>query len=777
MKNIEVLSPVGDVDSFYMAVKSGCDAVYMGLPKFNARMRAENITLENLPALVEYAHLKDVKVYITLNTLLSNAEIVDAVTLVGKCLESKVDAFIVQDLGLISVLKKCFPGIILHGSTQLGVHNVRGAIVAKKLGLSRVVLSREVTIKDIREIAESVDIQLEVFVQGANCICFSGNCYLSSLKCGASGNRGECKQLCRLPYVLSSSSKELKGYTLSPRDNCMLSALKDLIDAGVVSLKIEGRLRHLGYVGVATNVYRHAVDKLTGKCLDEAEYKSNKSSKFSATRESANTCDILASDASGQTKLVSCDSVNATLEDIDIDRYTKALKKVFSRGEYVCGYNHSNNIIDPKNNNHMGELIGKVTACKPFKDIYKITIATQNHLHTGDGLKFESAGSITSLGVGNVEIVDGKQVVFGKNNVVVGSNVYLALDTEFENSIEDLSLYRDLDVTVVANANAPIEVRVVCGDSVFEYRGDIVESAKTRAITEQNIAMQFGKVDKNIFGNINYHIETKNAFISLSSLNEIRRMAFDYIRTDILSRYNKKNDIIDIADDKLDAVCNSNFIKSLIGKSERCVSFDRLAFVSENANIAKLSTQFDALILDPEVYSEKIVGSFLNDYKKFFDAPLIINLPIIARGDDLKIIESIVEKYKLQDVVFVANNIYGLSFDDVRLWAGYGLNIVNDYSADLCAKFGASEIIASVEKWCNRLPDTYKLGFCPSYMTLTSCPVKLLYGSDCSSCKYDKKVTYSGTVGKFRVRRVKIASCYFELVEDRDCKDGIIDLR
>ncbi len=775
MKNIEVLSPVGDVDSFCVAVKSGCDAVYMGLPKFNARMRAENITLENLPGLVEYAHLKDVKVYITLNTLLSNSEIVDAVALVGKCLESKVDAFIVQDLGLISVLKKCFPGIVLHGSTQLGVHNVRGAIVAKKLGLSRVVLSREVIIKDIREIADSVDIELEVFVQGANCICFSGNCYLSSLKCGASGNRGECKQLCRLPYVLSSSSKELKGYTLSPRDNCMLSELKHLIDAGVVSLKIEGRLRHLGYVGVATNVYRHAVDKLTGKCLNEAEYKSNKLSKCSATKECANTCNI--SDTSGQTKLVGCDNANATLEDMDIGRYTNALKKVFSRGEYVCGYNHSNNIIDPKNNNHMGELIGKVTSCRPFKDIYKIIIDTQKRLHTGDGLKFESSGSIVSLGVGNVEIVDGKQVVFGKNNVVVGSNVYLTLDTEFENSIENLSLYRDLDVTVVANANSPLEVKVVCGDSVFEYMGDVVESAKTRAITEQNIAMQFGKVDKNFFGNINYHIETNNAFVSLSCLNEIRRMALDYIRADILNRYNRKNSIVAITDDQLEEAYNSNFIKNLIGKSERHVSFDRLAFVSENTNISKLSTQFDALILDPEVYSEKVIGSFLNEYKKFFDAPLIINLPIIARGADLKIIEGIVEKYKLQDVVFVANNIYGLSFDDVRLWAGYGLNIVNDYSADLCAKFGASEIMGSVEKWCNRLPDTYKLGFCPSYMTLTSCPVKLLYGSDCSNCKYDKKVTYSGTVGKFRVRRVKIASCYFELIEDRACKDGITDLR
>ena len=771
MKCIEVLSPVGDVNSFYMAVKSGCNAVYMGLPKFNARMRAENITLENLQALVDFAHLKNVKVYITLNTLLTNSEIIDAVALVGKCLEAHVDAFIVQDLGLISVLKRCFPDIVLHGSTQLGVHNVRGAVVAKKLGLSRIVLSREVTIKDIREISKTVDIELEVFVQGANCICFSGNCYLSSLKCGASGNRGECKQLCRLPYYLSSNDKELNGYALSPRDNCMLSKLADLIDAGVVSLKIEGRLRHIGYVGIATNVYRHAVDKLTGRGLDK------KKSKITKSSECIKTSDILASGALEQTKSKCGDFTNNSLIDLDIELYTKALKKVFSRGEYVAGYFDGNNIIDSKHNNHMGEFIGKVVSCKPFKDIFKIAIDTPKILHKGDGLKFELSKSITSLGVGNVDIIDGKQVVFGKTHVVVGSNVYLSLDAEFEKSIEDLSEYRELDISVVANAGLPLVVKFACGDSVFEYSGDIVKSAKTKAITEQNIVEQFGKVDKTIFGKINYDIDTNNAFVSLSTLNDIRRRAVDFIKTDILAKYNKKNRLIDMSEDQLNIVCNPGCLKKILTTNDRSVSFQRLAFVCENTNISKLNLQFDALILDPEVYSEDVIGKFIEEYKKYFDSPLIINLPIIARTDDLKLLEDIVEKFKSKNVIFVANNIYGLSFEGVKLWAGYGLNIVNDYGADLCAKFGASEIISSVEKWCNRLQGTYKLGFCPSIMTLTSCPVKLLYECDCTNCKYSRTIEYKGTTGSFCVRRVKLANCYFQLVEDRPCKDGIIDLR
>ena len=264
MKRFEVLSPAGDIENFKVAIKSGADAVYFGLNKFNARLKADNISLDNLQELVGYAHLKGVKTYVTINTLVSNSELKELVAMVGKCLECGVDAFIVQDYGVISVLKSVYPDIVLHGSTQLGVHNVHGAKVAKSLGLSRVVLSREVTIEDIREIKNSVDIELEVFVQGAMCVCFSGNCYLSSLKFGASGNRGLCKQLCRLPYEMTNGKSKKTGYMLSPRDNCMLDYLQELCDIGVESFKIEGRLRRAGYVATATRVYRQAIDSITG---------------------------------------------------------------------------------------------------------------------------------------------------------------------------------------------------------------------------------------------------------------------------------------------------------------------------------------------------------------------------------------------------------------------------------------------------------------------------------------------------------------------------------
>ncbi|MGN0961053.1 MAG: peptidase U32 family protein, partial [Christensenellales bacterium] len=372
----EVLSPAGDLNSFYTAIEAGADAVYFGLNKFNARMKADNISLNNLQEVVGFAHLKNVKVYVTLNTLVSTGEMKELIAMVEECLKAGVDAFIVQDYGVIGVLKKVFPNIVLHGSTQLGVHNVRGARVAKNLGLSRVVLSREVRLEDIKEISQNVDIELEVFVQGAMCVCFSGNCYLSSLKCGASGNRGECKQLCRLKYTMSDNSKSISGYTISPRDNCMLSRLKELMELGVASFKIEGRLRRKGYVNIATRTYREALDNIFNNAPNDE--KTMKSS----------------------------------------------LSKVFSRGEFIEGYFNGNNIIDIKNNNHIGEKIGKVLNCTKFKDIYRIEIFTSVKLNPNDGLKFINGDKVYSLGVGNIDFIDNKTIIYGKNYIPINSIVY-----------------------------------------------------------------------------------------------------------------------------------------------------------------------------------------------------------------------------------------------------------------------------------------------------------------------------------------------------------------
>lgn len=752
MGKIEVLSPVGDKAGFFESIRSGADAVYMGLPKFNARMKAENITLEDLPNLIRYAHLKNVKVYITMNTILKNSEISQAVAMAGECLKAGVDAFIVQDLGLISSLRSDYPDIVLHGSTQLGIHNVLGAKVAKDLGLTRVVLSRECTLKDIADIKKNVDIELEVFVQGANCICFSGNCYLSSVKCGASGNRGECKQLCRLPYVLSDGKKSVQGYTLSPRDNCLLDNLQELISLGVSSLKIEGRLRNIGYIKVATFIYRKAVDGI---------YNGEKANITSAK---------------------------------------SLLKRVFARGEYVSGYNDGNNIIDVENNNHLGVKIGRVKSVSRFKDIYKICIQKEDVsqdfcLQIGDGLKFKNGNDIISLGVGNVELKNNNIYVYGKNKVVIGSDVYLSKDITLENTAIDLSQYRTLEIKAKVIAGENIYVNFRSGNVSCEYAGDVVEKAMKKAISVETIAEQLGKVDRDIFATPIFEIDSREGFVPLSQLNEIRRQLSEKLmdkliqNNELASRENFDNNRVSDSSSLFKTICDSNdtnqdfAVKDFDNNQDDVFAPNLVGIVGENCDIEDKAKNFDCLILSPNVYSLDVIKKFYNKYKKCFQSPLLINLPMIARSGDIEIVESIVNGCSDMNVIWVANNIYGLYFArSHRVWAGAGLNIINNASAKCVQDLGVKEIIGSYEKWTSRCEGTYKISNFP-LMTITSCPVKVLYNNDCADCKYLSFIKYMGDTFGLKVNRIKIKNCYFELIDDKysanDIKNGanVIDCR
>lgn len=267
---MKLLSPAGDFESLKMAVFYGADEVYLGVKDFNAR-NIEGFSLTSLREAVDFAHVYGVKVHLAVNILFSNSELQQALDLVVDAFNLGVDAFIIQDLGLASLISKNYPEICIHASTQMGLHNLEGVQFAKKLGFSRVVLSRETPLDEIKRIKQNCDIEIEYFAQGALCVSFSGNCYLSSYLCGASGNRGKCKQLCRLPYKFFEGNKKLaEGYLLSAKDFCMADRLQELKDAGVDAIKIEGRARRPYYVAVATREYRNALD---GKPADLSELK------------------------------------------------------------------------------------------------------------------------------------------------------------------------------------------------------------------------------------------------------------------------------------------------------------------------------------------------------------------------------------------------------------------------------------------------------------------------------------------------------------------------
>lgn len=714
MKKIELLSPAGDLDNFFTAIRSGTDAVYLGLNKFNARMKADNISLDNIERVVSFAHLKNVKVYITLNTLVNDSEMPEVIDMVGKCLTAGVDAFIVQDYGIIGVLKKVYPNIVLHGSTQLGVHNIRGARVAKSLGLSRVVLSREVSKEDIIDIAKNVDIELEVFIHGAMCVCFSGNCYLSSIKCGASGNRGECRQLCRLPYILSNGEKQKNGYMISPRDNCMIDRLNELIDAGVVSLKIEGRLRRQGYVNIATRVYRQALDEL-----------------------------------------YECRCVS-------MEGKVSLLKKVFSRGDFIHGYFDGNDIIDYINNSHMGELIGTVINCTKFKDIFRIKISTKANLNTGDGLKIINNGNIITFGVGNIDVIGNNIVVYGKNHVESGSKVYRVLDKVLEDEIFDLSRYIILDMHFAAKIGKPCTLTLSANGLNVSISGATTQEAKQRGLSSTTVIDQLSKLGdaKEYFkiGNITCDID-EGLFLSLGDINKLRRDALEEMTNKIISQ---SKTIVD----KCDELCLCDY------KINEVDDNSSLVIIDEKYDINMLDKRYDGIILSPTIYSLDIVEGWVKRVRENYLGKILLNLPIIALRDDIKIIDTLVGYCIDNNIEIVSNNIYGLDYISMGavVWAGSNMNVCNKYAWNTLHSLGVKECVASIEKWCNLPAGLFKMcGGRRVLMTFAHCPSKTLTNTSCEDgvCGYRGKMRLKGDGVEYAIRRYCVSKCYFELVDSR----------
>ena len=229
---IELLAPAGNKESFLTALSCGANAIYLGVNSFNARGNIENISLDNLIKIVRKAHLFGVKIYLTLNTLVHDSEIEEVTEVVRQAVNAKVDAFIVQDIGLAYYLRQKFENIELHASTQMGIENLEGASFLKPIGFKRIVLARETPLAEIKRIKDELGIDIEYFIQGALCVGYSGNCYLCSLLASASGNRGKCKQFCRLPYSARMNNRERQGYLLSTKDFCMLPKLKELVESG-----------------------------------------------------------------------------------------------------------------------------------------------------------------------------------------------------------------------------------------------------------------------------------------------------------------------------------------------------------------------------------------------------------------------------------------------------------------------------------------------------------------------------------------------------------------
>ena len=725
MKNVEILAPVGDKEMLMTAIANHADAVYLGLENFNARAKAENFNSDNIRETIKTCHLFGIKVYITVNTLVSNSEMDFVVGMIEKAYKAKADAFIIQDLGLAYVLKKTFPNIEMHASTQMGVCNERGAKVLEELGFKRVVVARETTLEDIRRIKENTSLEIEAFIQGALCVCYSGSCYISSLLKNKSGNRGQCLQLCRLPYKLVKNGQIKKqGYLLSPRDISFISRLKDMIDAGVTSLKIEGRLRRPAYLAQS---------------------------------------------------LISVRNILENKSNVDTEDYN--LKKVFSRGDYNKGvyFNSkvSGGIINSEINNHLGVEIGKVINVKPFKDIYKITINSKHDITVGDGLKFIDKSGQSSMGVGSVNKNGDFYEVYGKTNPKVASIVYLTVDYKNEQKLLENKNILVVDVEIEANHGEPIRVNLECNGLKITHTGEILEKAQKQAISHQDFINCFKKTGSDFIEVENIKVITSGVFIAKSQLNKERRIAFEKLIDAIIENFENKNikNFKKIPQNKsINIHNNTNFNYYIV---DNAIKLETLNDLNSRIIYAPLNYTFDDI--------NKVSDMVLKKY----NSKVILYLPVVANFRDLNLIESLLEKIK-NKIDIAAGSHYGLYYtrQGYNVVAMMNNNIANDYSVLALKSLGVENFVSSIEKnLFKKLLYAHEYIGNPALMTLVMCPFIEHTGSSCENCKYDKSynlVMQDGT--DMKIRRTKINDCYFELYQNKKItipkgNGYVIDLR
>ncbi|MFO7820026.1 MAG: U32 family peptidase [Halanaerobacter sp.] len=498
----ELLSPAGDWDSLYAAVQNGCDAVYLGVKGFNARNRANNFSTAELEEVIDYAHLRNVKVYIAANILYKEEEIRDVLDFITQIYDYGADAIIVQDLGIAKLILEFFPDIELHASTQMNIHNLAGAQLLEELGFERVILARELNLAQIKEINKGTDLKIETFVHGAVCISYSGQCLMSSLIGGRSGNRGRCAQPCRMPYTLIDRAsgevidKEFqKDYLLSPKDINTLEIIPELVKAGINSFKIEGRVKRPEYTALATKLYRKYIDQYFH---DRDNYEVN---------------------AQDQQKLA----------------------QIFNRSGFIPGYYKGQENLDlisqqrPKN---WGLKIGEVTSYNP--QTKECQIRLNHEVNEGDGIEiWTQEGDNIALTLSDFES-NGQNLITieVERNLNRGAVVYKTSDqellTDLAKSYQQPNTLRKIELyaKVTARIDQPLKIDLWDQDGYFVTAelDFIVEEAKNQPLREAEIEEQLEKLGATPYSLVQLNLALdSNIFIPISKLNQLRREAVQKI--------------------------------------------------------------------------------------------------------------------------------------------------------------------------------------------------------------------------------------------------------
>jgi putative protease len=683
----EVLAPAGSYECMLAAFNAGADAVYVGGQMFGARAFANNFNTEELIAAIDYAHIHNKKLFLTLNTLLKNQEIESQlIDYVKPLYEAGLDAVIVQDFGVLSLVKKHFPLLDIHASTQMTVTGSSFAKELKTLGITRIVPARELSIKEIEDIYKETGLEIECFVHGALCYSYSGMCLLSSLIGGRSGNRGRCAQPCRLPYDSIFNDKSIKGeYPLSPKDLCTLKILPKILKAGVYSLKIEGRMKKPEYVASVTAMYRKYVDMFI-------EY--------------------------GE------DGYRVSEDDI------KALMDIYNRGGFTDGYYNKHNgreIMSLERPNHMGVKVATVLRCDVNKG--QIVAKSLENISSDDVLEIFTLDG-QSIYVKADNVLKNKEFTISFNKLTSSKNeridkktisknivqkTYInrtrnnALIKNIQNDYINTSNINELSVggSVIIKKDAPIAVNMWYKDNYVNLTGAIPDIAANRPVFEADIFKQFNKT-----GGTDFKLDKDDfvislddgLFVNIKELNQLRREALEKLKELILASYKRvyfspEKQVV-CSDDKAEIVCDKENETSKSAKVTTLVSnVTQLETIISNKNV-------DIIYAEADIFKENIANNWHiyidkahNNHKK-----LIIALPYITRLQVRNFIQNnkdIIFNQDFDGYMFRNLEAYKL-FEDMNIPRKYTVfdNTVygmNNYSVEFLNEYKPDLITASYE--------------------------------------------------------------------------------
>jgi len=640
MEKVELLVPAGGYEQFIAAVENGADAIYLGASTFNARSFANNFSDEELKKAIEYAHIRNVKVYITMNILLNDEEIDEALELAKRLYLIGADAFIVQDIGLMRALREIIPNIDIHVSTQATIYSHQGINALNELDVSRIVLARELSLKEIKEVCDNTDKEIEVFIHGAMCICYSGQCRFSSLVGERSGNRGKCAQPCRLPYTLCANGEEkIKNYTLSPKDLCSLQVLPAIIKCGVKSLKIEGRMKSPEYVACVTQIYRKYIDMYY----------------------------------SGE---------DYEVESGDIEE----LAQVFNRGNFSDGYftkRLGKDFISRERSKNWGTYLGKVISYNRKNRF--IEVALDNDISMGDVIEIIGddlvSGTVTYISDGKQQIkksISGQKVIIGDfhGDIKQGQIIYKISSKEQIKKLQetfDGKCHKKIDISakIDIKIGEKVSLSITEGVNTVNVESDfLVERAINRETSTEDVLKSLSKLGDTpfILKQSEINIDTGSS-VPLKVLNELRRNA-------ILKLEERKKEPKRKA--KFNELRNIDGIKEVKDKKISVYLYNTENLSGLN-DVDRVYVPFSDYFEKKEEIEEELknieVVPYLNTVTKNISYTQKVDKILISNLEHINIFKNL------------ANNIYG----------DYSLNTFNSYTCSEYEKMGLKGLNLSFE--------------------------------------------------------------------------------